>query len=276
MDNLYEGFKYYEPSYIKEFDYKYIGENISTTIEIHYGRPISDEAKSALLYVLKNDELIYKNMHKKFCEDFKDLRRRFGYEVKELDEVMPELRNVECMMEHIQVRNVYILDIYMDGHAYIGFECNSSWDDEHGFGFMTFKDEIIELGHGDTSFDIWDAKDHRKSITGYEVYNPILAKFDENKEEIQGNFYLWLDKFKPEIVDKSAVFEKAIYLENHKELGKNIYDSIYRSPSSLYKEILFENFMKENNQDEKIVKELIKEYTDAHSMFVSFMVYQYN
>jgi hypothetical protein len=55
------------------------------------------------------------------------------------------------------------MNVSKDGFAYVGYEFGCTWDDEHGLGFMTHKDRIIDFGGADTSFLTWVASGDLKS-----------------------------------------------------------------------------------------------------------------
>lgn len=38
------------------------------------------------------------------------------------------------------------MDSEIDCHAYIGFELDCSWDDEHGVDVMMHKDKVVKIG----------------------------------------------------------------------------------------------------------------------------------
>ena len=66
---------------------------------------------------------------------------------------MPPLKSASELKKLIGLGTVHILNIAKGGHAYVGFEFGCEWDQEHGFGVMTHKLRIVEVGQGDSSFD---------------------------------------------------------------------------------------------------------------------------
>lgn len=62
-----------------------------------------------------------------------------------------------------------------DGYAYVGYEFGCTWDEEHGLGFMTYKDRIVDFGGADSAFLTWVA---RKDLKSESVIGKILGKLD--------------------------------------------------------------------------------------------------
>ncbi|GGA14165.1 hypothetical protein GCM10008018_68880 [Paenibacillus marchantiophytorum] len=73
---------------------------------------------------------------------------------------MPDLTGVNDLKPLISLARVHILDVIKDGIGYFGFQFDCSWDEEHGFGVMLFKNEVVALGGSDSSFLSWIANDH--------------------------------------------------------------------------------------------------------------------
>ena len=71
---------------------------------------------------------------------------------------MPEVKSIDDYCEIMGAQTVRLQDIEKDGFAYygIGFWCD--WDEEHGLGIMMYKDRIVDIGGGDTSFLEWKAE----------------------------------------------------------------------------------------------------------------------
>ena len=67
-------------------------------------------------------------------------------------EVIPEIDKAEQLRTLIALSNVFILSVARDGIAYIGFHFGCTWEEEHcGFGVMTHRDRVVEIGDADTS-----------------------------------------------------------------------------------------------------------------------------
>jgi hypothetical protein len=73
--------------------------------------------------------------------------------------VRPEKRRPNVLRKHVGLGTVLILPVTKDGHAYIGFECGCSWDNEHGCGVLTHKERVVKVGGADTAFLKWIAEE---------------------------------------------------------------------------------------------------------------------
>ena len=72
---------------------------------------------------------------------------------------MPDVENIEQFKDLIGLSQIHLLNVSKDNVAYVGYEFGCNWDDEHGLGFMTHKDRIIDFGGADTSFMAWVAEE---------------------------------------------------------------------------------------------------------------------
>lgn len=56
----------------------------------------------------------------------------------------------EEILKEFEISEVKILRYHKDNFSYVGYWGDCSWDPEHGFGFMTYKGNIIEVGDWST------------------------------------------------------------------------------------------------------------------------------
>jgi high-affinity nickel permease len=66
---------------------------------------------------------------------------------------MPKLNNGNELTELIELTQIFILsnsslDIY-----FIGFYFACGWDDDHGIGFLTHKDKVVQFGQIEEASD---------------------------------------------------------------------------------------------------------------------------
>jgi hypothetical protein len=71
----------------------------------------------------------------------------------------PDFHTAEQLKNLIGLSQIHLLNVSKDEVAYVGYQFGCSWDDEHGLGFMTHKDRIIDFGGADKSFLTWIAKE---------------------------------------------------------------------------------------------------------------------
>ena len=77
---------------------------------------------------------------------------------REFKETMPPVSSPSKFRRLVGLSYVHVLEESLEGIAYIGFECGCTWDSEHGLGFMTHGERVVELGGADTAFLEWIAE----------------------------------------------------------------------------------------------------------------------
>ena len=137
-------------------------------------------------YIINHQEEIKGILLKRLFSEYPDLQDSYGYDADEKSEYMPDIESVDDFKNLIGLSNVHLMNVEKDGYAYIGYEFGCTWDDEHGIGFMTHKDRIIDFGGADSSFLTWVArKDLPKSEIEQEDEEVIpAAETKSNPEEI--------------------------------------------------------------------------------------------
>jgi hypothetical protein len=119
---------------------------------------IKIEHINAYDYLTIHSEQVQNSILTRLLTDYKNLQTEYGYDEYEAKEFMPDVGKIEQFKRLIGLSQIHIMEISKDNIAYVGYEFGCSWDDEHGIGFMTHKDRIIEFGGADTSFLTWVAK----------------------------------------------------------------------------------------------------------------------
>jgi hypothetical protein len=140
-------------------------ENYDGVFEISVGgdmvmdKPtITADHINAYNYLITHSEQIQKSILVRLLADYKNLQVEYGYDEDEANEFMPDVDNVEQFKKLIRLSRIHLLNVSKDGFAYVGYEVSCSWDDEHGLGFMTHKDRVVDFGGSDTSFLTWVAR----------------------------------------------------------------------------------------------------------------------
>jgi hypothetical protein len=113
---------------------------------------------NAYNYLTTNSEQVYKSILTRLLSEYKNLQADYGYDEDDAKEIMPDVDSVDQFKNLIGLSHVYLMNVSKDGFAYVGYEFGCTWDDEHGLGFMTHKDRIIDLGGADKSFLTWVAE----------------------------------------------------------------------------------------------------------------------
>jgi hypothetical protein len=76
----------------------------------------------------------------------------------EMDDTLPEITEPSGLLSLMGLSNVHVLSVAKDDVAYIGFEFECEWEEEHGAGVMTHLGRIVEVGHADSAFLKWIAE----------------------------------------------------------------------------------------------------------------------
>lgn len=90
----------------------------------------------------------------KFREDYLDcFDDEEGEDFADIAAGVPEVSSSHGLRSLMGLGNVFILDVFRDGMAYVGFEFGCEWESEHGLGVMTHGDRVIDIGQAPTAFD---------------------------------------------------------------------------------------------------------------------------
>ena len=76
---------------------------------------------------------------------------------------------------------IYIDDEYRDNFSFIGMTGICSWDEEHGFGVVLFKNEIIDFGDWNCGYTMYSSKKEEKFSL---AENNSLASLTERRKKI--------------------------------------------------------------------------------------------
>ncbi|MPQ34318.1 hypothetical protein E4V42_23320 [Clostridium estertheticum] len=111
-----------------------------------------------------NQEELLNLILKELLKQYPILQEEYGYDEEELEEIMPNVKQTSDFRKIIKPRRIFILNVENDGIPYIGVHFLCSWDEEHDFGVMLYKDRIIKMGGADTAFLSWIAKNDKKTL----------------------------------------------------------------------------------------------------------------
>jgi hypothetical protein len=119
---------------------------------------ITEEHVNAYNYLTTHSEQINKTILARLFSEYKNLQTEYDYDEDDAKDIMPDIDNVEQFKKLIGLSAVHLLNVSKDNVAYVGYEFGCNWDEEHGLGFMTHKDRIIDFGGADKSFLTWVAR----------------------------------------------------------------------------------------------------------------------
>lgn len=120
--------------------------------------------KNGYEYLCSNQENVLNSILKELLIQYPIMQEEYGYEEEELEEIMPNVNQVEDFKKLIKPKRIYILNVENEGIPYIGVHFLCSWDEEHDLGVMMYKDRVIKIGGADTAFLSWIAKNDKKDL----------------------------------------------------------------------------------------------------------------
>jgi len=124
--------------------------------------PITTEHINAYNYLITESGQIRDSILTNLIANYKKLQADYGYDEDDAKEIMPNIENVKDFKKLIGLSQIHLMNVNKDGFAYVGYEFDCTWDNEHRLGFMTHKYRIIDFGGAETSFLTWVAEKDQK------------------------------------------------------------------------------------------------------------------
>ena len=145
---------------------------------------------NALEYFLKNSFNI-----NKYISDFVYEEREVFLEATWLD-----IETIKKVKDLYRFSTINIRSNHKDGISYIGLTGECSWDPEHGFGVMMFKDKIVDFGDWETGgfrFNEYDNISKKYSLEPLKEKRNRITSLSQNiqTKEAKRNDFNWLDRF---------------------------------------------------------------------------------
>jgi len=123
------------------------------TIKVHIiGEPVdyvyvlSQSQFNAIKFLKENSEKVRDALLNALLADYPNAKDSYK-------ELMPDIEVTSDYKDNLGVAFIHVMDSDKDHYAYIGFELDCSWDDEHGVGVMMHKDRVINIGLAEESFN---------------------------------------------------------------------------------------------------------------------------
>ena len=116
--------------------------------QVDYVKTTTQEQINSILFLQDNSEKIRDEILNALYKELPEIRDIY-------EDLVPEISSISDLKNFIGLSIIHIMESDKDGFAYIGYELDCDWDDEHGIGVMTHKDRVIEIGQADTSFNSW-------------------------------------------------------------------------------------------------------------------------
>jgi hypothetical protein len=118
----------------------------------HVPQPPSEAQARAWRHLVQNEAAVTAAVLRAILDAYPALQEMYGYEGEEAAERMPDVASVDELKERVRPSFVHVLTDERDGMAFVGFELECAWDEEHGLGVMTHGGRVLEVGQAETAF----------------------------------------------------------------------------------------------------------------------------
>lgn len=138
---------------------------ISLSEEGRDDSPATEDEKKFVGWFIDNSSNVISSFLNIMLQAYPEIKS--GYIEEYGDEVIdlfPQIDYAEDMKTVMGLVTIHIHNIAKDGIPIIGLEFGCNWEDEHGLGVLFWKDRILDIGHADTSFVNWIAKESAEKI----------------------------------------------------------------------------------------------------------------
>jgi hypothetical protein len=112
----------------------------------------TDGQVAAFAFLLEQQEQIKDAILESLLPHYLDSRRDYkAFLGSEFKELMPKLSGPAGFRELLQLSGVFVHRREENGIAHIGIRLQSSWEREHGLGFLMHRTKVIGFGGWDTA-----------------------------------------------------------------------------------------------------------------------------
>lgn len=117
--------------------------------------PPSESQTKAFLYLQENDQLLQQKVLKAIFDVYPKWRESYrSFLGERFEQEMPVLNSPLDLKSVMGLSTIHILSVDKDGLAYVGFEFGCTWEEEHGLGVMSYRDNIVDVGSAEESFSL--------------------------------------------------------------------------------------------------------------------------
>ena len=121
-----------------------------------YGRdpvPPSSEQSAGFAYLLLHEGLVTDSVLTAIFEQYPQIREHILNDYPHASIAhLPEITHPEQLRPLLGIPTVHVLVASRDGMAYVGFEFDPVWENDHGIGVMTHGSHLVEIGPAETAF----------------------------------------------------------------------------------------------------------------------------
>lgn len=116
------------------------------------GVEATEKHRKGMDYLKENQTPILEAILNALLAEYPKLQQRYNFSEEDKADFMPDISDIRQFADLLSLLTIYITSECEDDIPQIGFLFSCSWDGEHGFGVMTHKNKIIEMGGADTAF----------------------------------------------------------------------------------------------------------------------------
>lgn len=137
-------------------------------IDLDYGGEICQDSitetqKKTKDYLLENQHQFLQLILKNLFENFPEIQKVYGCDDPNSTYYLPNPTSINSFKNLIEPHTIYILNVEKEDLCYMGFAFHCCWDQEHGYGVMSHKERIVDVGGSDTAFLNWIAEKDAKN-----------------------------------------------------------------------------------------------------------------
>ncbi|MFK8044136.1 MAG: leucine-rich repeat domain-containing protein [Crocinitomicaceae bacterium] len=111
----------------------------------------SDQILKKLMEYLKKEEEYFLEFYGTYVEISYENTNHLGKtSISTHKNGFPAVDDMKDIINYISIDTINIVDSEEDGISYVGFDGGCTWDDEHGFGCVFHKLELLDVGDWDT------------------------------------------------------------------------------------------------------------------------------
>lgn len=142
----------------------------------------SDRILKKLLEYLKQEEEYFLEFYGRYVEiSYENINHLGITNISTHKNGFPALDDMDDFINYINIDSINIVDSEEGGISYVGFDGGCTWDDEHGFGCVFHKLELLDIGDWDTGqyFDERRRKDDQHLLKNIFLNLHKLEPLDE-------------------------------------------------------------------------------------------------
>lgn len=119
----------------------------------------NDLQENTVGYLKDNQIPILQRILNSVLLQYPKLQKMYDYAVEDKAYFMPDISTIDGFSDVLSFQECFVMNVFKDDVAYLGFSFSSSWDQEHGLGIITYKERVVAVGSADVAFDTYKAQE---------------------------------------------------------------------------------------------------------------------